>query len=159
MKVEKIMSSPARTCSETDTLDRVAQLMWEHGVGSIVVVAGGRVRGLITDRDVCLAGRFSNKGLWTIPVSEVMSVNVDVVRSQESVEVAERIMRTRQIRRLPVIDDSWKLVGLLSLDDLAHESRRHEGDRKPALRAEDVGETLGAISDRYDVSEPFFSGR
>lgn len=158
MKVEEAMSRPARTCKETDTLDHAAQLMWEYGVGAIVVEANGRVQGVITDRDICLAGRVSGKGLWTIPVSAVMSINVDVILSQDSVEVAERLMRTRQIRRLPVVDDSWNLVGLLSLEDLARESREHEDRRKPAVRAEDVGKTLAEISIGYDSSEPFFSG-
>src|SRR6516165_9630121 len=98
MKVKEIMSHPVRTCSESDTLDRAARLMWEHNVGAIVVEADGRVRGLITDRDISLAGRFTGRPLWTIPVSEVMSVNVEVVRSHDSVDIAERLMRTRQIR-------------------------------------------------------------
>jgi CBS domain-containing protein len=158
MRVEEAMSRPVRTCKDNDTLDHVARLMWEHGVGSVVVEAKGRVRGVITDRDICLAGRFYGKGLWTIPASEVMSINVDVVLSHDSVDVAERLMRTRQIRRLPVVDESWNLVGLLSLDDLARETRTHEGRGKPAVRAEDVGKTLAEISNGYDTSEPFFSG-
>ena len=147
MRVEEIMSSPARTCLEDDTLDCAARLMWEHGVGAIVVELDGRVRGLITDRDICLAGRFPGKGLWTIPVSEVMSASVDVVMSQESVDVAERLMRTRRIRRLPVVDTSWKLVGLLSLDDLAGESR----DEQSEVRPQHVGATLAAICQRNDA--------
>ena len=144
MTVEEIMSQPARSCRETDTLDRAAQLMWEHGVGAIVVEREGRVRGLITDRDICLAGRSPGKGLWTIPVSAVMGAGVDVVMSGESVDVAERLMRTRQIRRLPVVDSTWKLVGLLSLDDLARESC-HDGSE---VRPEHVGATLAVICER-----------
>jgi len=158
MRVEEIMSRPVRTCKDTDTLDHAAQIMWEYGVGSIVVEAEDHVQGVITDRDICLAGRFRGRGLWTIPVSSVMSTNIDVVLSHDSVEVAERLMRTRQIRRLPVVDESWKLVGLLSLDDLARESRYQEGRGKPAVRVEDVGKTLAEISNGYDASEPFFSG-
>ena len=158
MRVEEVMSRPVRTCRGTDTLDHAAQLMWEYGVGSLVVEAKGQVRGVITDRDICLAGRFAGKGLWTVPVSAVMSNHVDVVLSHDSVEVAERLMRTRQIRRLPVVDESWKLVGLLSLDDLARESRYQEGRGKPAVRVEDVAKTLAEISRGYDASEPFFSG-
>ena len=154
MKVKEIMSHPVRTCSESDTLDRAARLMWEHNVGAIVVEADGRVRGLITDRDISLAGRFTGRPLWTIPVSEVMSVNVEVVRSHDSVDIAERLMRTRQIRRLPVVDDSWKLVGFLSLDDLARESRQRHGRRRAAVGADHVGATLAAICERYGASSP-----
>jgi CBS domain-containing protein len=156
MRVEEVMSRPVRTCKETDTLDHAAELMWKHGVGALVIEADGRVLGVITDRDICLAGRFHGQG--TIPVSAVMSINVDVVLSHDSLEVAERLMRTRQVRRLPVVDEAWKLVGLLSLDDLARESRARETGRKPAVRAKDVGKTLAAISSGYDGSGPFFSG-
>jgi len=152
MKVQELMSRPVRTCTENDTLNRVARLMWEHSVGAIVVEAEGRVRGLLTDRDICLAGRFSGRALWTIPVSEVMSGRVQVIRSQDSVDVAERLMRTRHIRRLPVVDDTWKLVGLLSLDDLARESRQRHGRRRIAVRTDDVGATLGEICARYGAS-------
>jgi len=148
MRVEEIMSRPARTCLETDTLDRAARLMWEHGVGAIVVELDGRVRGLVTDRDICLAGRFPDRGLWSIPVSEVMSVGVDVVMSHESVDVAERLMRTRLIRRLPVVDSSWKLVGLLSLDDLARESRHEQSEVRP----QHVAATLAAVCQRNDAA-------
>jgi CBS domain-containing protein len=145
MKIEQLMSHPVRTCSESDMLNRAAQLMWEHDVGCIVVESNGRVQGVITDRDICMAGRFRGQPLWAIRVGEVMSRNVETVHPKDTVETAERLMRARKIRRLPVVDDSNVLVGLISLNDLARETGVRHGRRKAEVTAEQVAETLAEI--------------
>ena len=144
MKIEQLMSHPVRTCSASDTLDRAARLMWEHDVGCIIVESNGRVEGIITDRDICMTGRFAGKPLWEIPVGEVMSRQVEMVHRKDSVETAERLMRIMRVRRLPVVNDSNDLVGLVSIDDLAREagSYRHEVEKS----AEQVAATLAEVS-------------
>lgn len=143
MKVEQLMSHPVRTCSASDMLDRAARLMWEHDVGCIIIVSDGRIDGIITDRDICMAGRFAGKSLWEIPVRDVMSRPVETVHQNDPVETADRLMRTRRVRRLPVVNDSNDLVGLLSLDDLAREvGAKREGVEDSA---EQVAATLAEV--------------
>ena len=81
-----------------------------------------------------------------------MGLSVQVIRNQDSVDVAEPLMRTRHIRRLPVVDHTWKLAGLLSLNDLARESGQRHGRRRTAVRAHDVVATLPEICERYGTS-------
>lgn len=143
MKIEQLMSHPVRTCSASDMLDRAARLMWEHDVGCIVVESDGRVDGIITDRDICMAGRFAGKPLWEIPVRDVMSRPVETVQQNDPVETAERLMRAKRVRRLPVLNDSNDLVGLLSVDDLAREvGAEREGVEDSA---EQVAATLAEV--------------
>lgn len=147
MKVEQLMSHPVRTCSVSDTLDRAARLMWEHDVGCIIVESSGRIDGIITDRDICMAGRFAGRPLWEIPVSEVMSRPAETVHPDDPIETAERVMRTRRVRRLPVVNDSNGLVGLLSIDDLAREAGAQRERKKVEDSAEQVAATLAEVSE------------
>jgi len=144
MKVEQLMSHPVRTCSVSDTLDRAARLMWEHDVGCIIVESSGRIDGIITDRDICMAGRFAGRPLWEIPVNEVMSRPAETVHPDDPIETAERVMRTRRVRRLPVVNDSNDLVGLLSIVDLARAAGLHRQEVEKS--AEEVAATLAEIS-------------
>ena len=146
MKVEQLMSHPVRTCSASDMLDRAARLMWENDVGCIIIDSDGRIDGIITDRDICMAGRFVGKPLWEIPVGEVMSRPVETVQQHESIETAERLMRARKVRRLPVVNDSNDLVGLLSIDDLAREAGAQRERKKVEDSAEQVAATLAEVS-------------
>ena len=145
MRVEQLMSHPVRTCSASDTLDRAARLMWEHHVGCIIVESNGRIDGIITDRDICMAGRFVGKPLWEIPVGEVMSRPAATVHQNDPLETAEGLMRTRRVRRLPVVNDSNELVGLLSIDDLAREAGAQREGEKVEGSAEQVAATLAEV--------------
>src|SRR5438046_1875104 len=77
MKVEEIMSVDLETCRLEDTLNRPAQIMWEHDCGVVPVVDGeARVVGIITDRDICIAAYTQGRPLSEIPVSSACSQNV-----------------------------------------------------------------------------------
>ncbi len=85
MRVEQLMSHPVRTCSASDMLDRAARIMWgtTWGASSSSRMVG--VDGIITGRDICMAGRFAGRALWEIPVGEVMSRPVETVHWPRSV--------------------------------------------------------------------------
>jgi CBS domain-containing protein len=120
MQIRKIMSTPPVTCREGDTLNRPAQLMWEHDCGVIPVTDGdGKLVGMITDRDICMAAYTQGRALPEIPVVDAMTTQVYSCRPDESIEAAEGLMRDNQIRRVPIVDDTRRLVGLVSLHDLA----------------------------------------
>jgi CBS domain-containing protein len=113
MKVKEIMTSGAKACAETANLARAAELMSHNNCGILpVVTAGGRVVGLITDRDICVAAAKSNKSLLSMSVDEVISGDVYACRPEDDIQTALRTMRGNKVRRLPVIDAEGMLKGL-----------------------------------------------
>ena len=122
MRIEELMSDDVQYCSPNDTLEAAARLMWENDCGCVPVCKSDgspRVIGMITDRDICMSAFFNGKPLSELRVSEAMSREVHVCRPADSPVAVERLMRDRQIRRVPVADESGALLGLISLADLA----------------------------------------
>jgi CBS domain-containing protein len=129
------------TCSERDSLEHVAGMMWKYDVGCLPVVnEHGRLIGMVTDRDVAMAAYLQGCPLRSITVSSVMSREVVTCREQDPVHDVEQAMRQRQVRRVPVIDDLGKLVGMITINDIARAA--HEGK----LPLAEVASTLSAIS-------------
>ncbi len=145
MKVEQLMKRPVRTCQSEDSLDWVAELMWEADCGCLPVVDGEeRLLAVVTDRDICMAAHFQGGPLYALKVKGAMSKNVFACSPQDTIADAENVMRTNQIRRLPVIDAERRVVGILSLNDLALEAGA-TGAKKREVTLTDVGRTLQAV--------------
>jgi CBS domain-containing protein len=120
MKVKDVMTPNVRTCFMSDNLAAVAQLMWEHDCGCVPVLnEHAQVVGMITDRDLCMAVFLQGASMSEIEVSTVMSRQLFVCTSDDELSAAERIMCEKKVRRLPVLDTQARLVGLLSLSDIA----------------------------------------
>lgn len=148
MRVEQLMTKQVRSCGPDDTLERAAQLMWDHDCGSLPVCSGdgaSRTVGMITDRDIAMCGMFHPKPLCDLPVSEAMARNPRTCRPTDAIEDAEKIMREAQIRRLPVVDDDDRLIGMISLADLAREAARERTTKSPQITETEIGDTLAAI--------------
>jgi CBS domain-containing protein len=97
--------------------------MWEHDCGCVPVLnEDARVVGMITDRDICMAAFFQGTPLSGIKVSTVMSRQLFDCTSDDDLSAAERIMREKKVRRLPVLNEGGRLVGLLSLSDIARDA-------------------------------------
>lgn len=146
MLVRYLMTQNPSSCRPSDHLDAAARLMWETDCGAVPIVDdGGRVVGMLTDRDVCMAAYTQGEPLRSIPVSVAMARDVVTCAAEDDVDVAEQAMRDARIRRLPVVDKDRRLVGMLSLNDLAREAinKGHDG----APRSADVTRTLAAISE------------
>lgn len=134
MKIRDCMSADVRIARPDDTLESVAQAMAEIDAGVMPVRDGDRLVGMITDRDIAVRG--VAKGLGPEDrVSAVMSKDVMYCFEDETVEQVLNNMGDIQLRRLPVLDRDKRLVGIVSLGDLA----------KIAVRAK-TGTTLGDIS-------------
>ena len=147
MNVETIMSKTIHTCSPEDSLERVAQILWDGDCGCVPVVNDEhRVVGMVTDRDACMAAYTQGARLCDIPVSTAMAGQVRSCRPSDSVTSAEQTLREYQLHRLPVVDDQERLVGLLSLGDIAREAAHQRNDRRPAVTDKEVGETLASVS-------------
>jgi len=143
MIVEQLMNTSVTTCSPNDSLARVAEIMWERDCGVVPVVdAEGRVLAMITDRDICMAAFWQEKLLKNMPVTTASSRTVYSVDRKATLDAAEEIMRKRRVRRLPVTGDGGRLVGVLSLSDIA----RHMGHRGEGISGDEVAATLSAIT-------------
>ncbi len=105
--------------------------MWEHDCGIVPVVDGdGRVVGVVTDRDLCMAAHFQNRPLSDIPLAGVMAQEVCTCVADDDVVQAERVMAEKQIHRLPVVTDDGSLIGILSLADVARQTRNTTGRQR-----------------------------
>ena len=125
MQIKEIMTQPVVTCPLDTTLDQAARLMWEFDCGIIpVTAADGRLVGVVTDRDICMAAYTQGALLSAIPVSTAMAKQVVAVHGEELIEQAEHLMRESQIRRVPVLDAENRPVGIVSMNDLARLAAR-----------------------------------
>jgi CBS domain-containing protein len=147
--VQSLMTKDPKCCRPEESLRTAAYLMWECDIGSIPIVdQEHRVVGMITDRDICMAGYFQDRPLSDISVRQAMASKIVACRPEDDVKTAERLMRDNQIRRLPVINREGHLVGIISVNDLA---RRAASDRH--LSSPQVGET-GVVTTLAAIASP-----
>ena len=121
MKVSDVMTTEVDTVRPDQQARDAARFMLQANAGSIPVTDGGLLIGMITDRDIAVRGVALGYGPDT-PVSELMTSGVVSAHADEGVEDAARRMSEAQVRRLPVIDDHQRLVGSVSLGDLARQA-------------------------------------
>ena len=119
MKVEDVMSRDVVACSVDDTLAVPAQMMWDRTVGSVVVLSGDQLAGILTDRDIAMSAQTQGLSLREISVRTAMTGEVVACGPDERLSDVVKRMVQRRVRRCPVVDGDAKVVGLLSLDDLA----------------------------------------
>ena len=121
MKVREVMTRDVKTVGPETTVQQAAGFMLSEDAGSIPVRDGNRLVGMITDRDIAVRGVAKGHGPDT-PVRELMTEDVICVHQDDDVEDVATKMSTAQVRRLPVVDDSEQLCGIVSLGDLARET-------------------------------------
>lgn len=119
MLVNELMTREVQVVSPEDSLQTAAQVMAVYDFGMVPVGESDRLIGMLTDRDITT--RAVARGLHPAQcrVGEVMSPEVNYVYEDETVEVAARNMSELQVRRLPVLNRKKRLVGIVSLGDLA----------------------------------------
>jgi CBS domain-containing protein len=119
MKVREIMTTDVKTCRPETNLAEVVKLMWEQDCGVLPVVkSDGKVSGMITDRDICVA--IATRG-WTadrIAVRDVTAGKVSTCAPDDDAIAALQTMKSQRVRRLPVVDAAGRLKGILSLNDM-----------------------------------------
>lgn len=151
MRVQDLMTRQVATCLPDDSLHHAAQLMWEGDLGCLPVCqrnGSGRIAGIITDRDICMSAYLQRKGLLDMKVSDAMVRLVQVCRPSDSLTEAGRLMGKFRIRRLPVVDESGALIGLIALADLAREAQREQPLQSRQITSNEVGVTLASICQR-----------
>jgi CBS domain-containing protein len=146
MRVEQVMTRDVKLCHPDQSLNEAAGLMWDHACGCIPVVdQDDRVVGVLTDRDVAMAAYTQGRRLVEMPVSAAMSRQVFACHVGDSIDTAETLMRAHQVRRLPVLGFEDRIVGILSLSDIAREAERHKGAKSRDLSPDAIRSTLVAV--------------
>lgn len=119
MNISDICTRGVKNCYPGTDLATAAAIMWECDCGAVPVLDDvGKLVGMITDRDICIAVATRRRLASEIPVQEVMSGSVVSCRIGDSVKEALRIMREARIRRLPILDEKGVLKGIVSVNDI-----------------------------------------
>jgi CBS domain-containing protein len=138
MKIKDMMHKGVECVAPNATLQQIAKKMKDFDVGAIPVCEGDKAIGMVTDRDIAMS-LADGKDVSKISASDLMSKNVIHCRDTEEAEDAIRIMEKNQIRRLPVLNEAQKLIGMVSLGDISH-----------ALSQDLTGEVTKAVSAHHN---------
>lgn len=129
MKVREIMTSDVKACRPETNLAEAVKLMWDRDCGVLPVVkTDGKVFGVITDRDICIAMATRGETADRIAVRDVTAGNAYTCLPEDDATAALQTMKAQRVRRLPVVDAEGRLQGILSLNDVV----THAGAASPA---------------------------
>jgi CBS domain-containing protein len=134
-KVRDVMTDRPRCVTLETPISEVAQLMESEDIGSLPVLEGDQLAGMITDRDIVLRAVAKGKDPRGMPVREVASRELVTVYADDDLSNALKKMASQQVRRLPVVDEENRLVGVLAQADVALE-----------VKEKTVGEMVEEIS-------------
>ncbi len=121
VKVSEVMTRDVQTIRPDQKVQEAASFMLSADAGSIPVTDGDRLIGMITDRDIAVRGVAEGRGP-DCSVRDLMTEGLVCAREDEDVGEVARRMSREQVRRMPVVDADEKLVGIVSLGDLARET-------------------------------------
>ena len=146
--VRAIMKESPATCSPADSLRRAAEILWNADCGMVPVVEGdGRLVGVITDRDICMAAYFRDLAPSAIDVGSTMSRSLNTAKPDDSIDHVVHLMAEKQMRRVPIVENE-RLVGIVALADVA----RHVKTLESSSASRYLAQTLAAISERRDLT-------
>lgn len=135
--VADVMTRDVRTMRPSDSVVEAAKCMDQMNVGVVPVCDGDRLVGMVTDRDIVVRGVAQQGDLQNMKLADVMSGSVRCAREDEDVDKVLSEMAEAQIRRMPVVDGNQRLVGIVTLGDIAAKGGDDEAD---------IGSSLGDIS-------------
>ena len=142
MRAQEIMTRDPACCTPEDTAERAATLMRDHDCGAIPVVESNDSRsivGVVTDRDIAVRAVAEGRGA-DVRVRDIMSADPDCCSEDDDVGDVERVMSSRKVRRVPIIDRDGQLVGIVAQADLALENSQNVSD-------EDLHDVVERISE------------
>jgi CBS domain-containing protein len=153
MKIRDIMTEPVMTCVPEASLATAARLMQDADCGTVPVVdSRGRLAGIVTDRDICLAVAASNRSAINITVHEVMTHKVLSAQVDDDVLKALATMKGSRVRRLPVRDDAGQVVGIVSIEDVVLRGLQGGG-----VKTTDIIDALRAMYVRSPATGPMLT--
>jgi len=119
MKVKEAMHEGVTWASPDASVLDLARMMRDEDIGAIPIGENDRLVGMVTDRDIIIKGLADRKDVSSLSARDVMSKPILYCNADEEVGDAARLMEMHAIRRLPVINDKKRMVGMLSLGDIA----------------------------------------
>lgn len=128
MKIRELMTHHTKCVHTSDTAYEAVRVMEDYNVGAVPVVERGAVIGMITDRDICFSAFRRNKRLDEMTIASCMTPSPAICRQDDDASVARTLMKRHHVHRLPVVDAKKRLVGIVSVTDLA----RHAGLLEPS---------------------------
>jgi CBS domain-containing protein len=143
------MTDQVQCCAPETNLAAAIEIMWNNDCGALPVVEDGKLVGIITDRDICIALGTRNCAATDVTVRDVGSRAVLTCGPENDLLEAMDIMQTAQVRRVPVVDRHGTLHGIVTLNDLIHGIARKRGE----TLYDEVIDTVKAIS-RYSARKP-----
>jgi CBS domain-containing protein len=136
MQIKEIMTRHVEVITPDTSLREAAEKMRDLDVGSLPVCDGLRLQGMLTDRDITIRATAEGRDPGATSAADVMTAEIFYCYDDQPVEEAAQVMEGKQIRRLPIVNRDKKLVGIVSLGDLAVDT----GEKRLA------GEALTEIS-------------
>jgi CBS domain-containing protein len=133
-EIRTVMTSNPRSLESGDSVIEAARLMRDEDVGIIPVVEGEKLVGTVTDRDIAIQVVAEGKEPESITVGEIASRELVTIDPQQNLDEALRLMARHQVRRLPVVEEDGKLVGIVAQADVA----KHASDRQTGDLVEDI---------------------
>jgi CBS domain-containing protein len=144
MRVSDIMTKHVQACRPEDSLREAAAIMRDRDCGAVPVLDGRQeLVGMITDRDICLCAAEHDEPLSKLQISAAITWKPLTCSPDEEIECAEDKMAKHQVRRLPVVDDTGRLIGILALADVA---RSQAAGKSKSDEKKKVATTVAAIS-------------
>jgi CBS domain-containing protein len=119
--IQDLMTSDPKTVTSASTVVDAAKIMKQEDAGIVPIVDGERVVGVVTDRDIAIQVVAAGKDPQSTKVSEVASKNLVTIDPQQGLDEALRLMAQHQIRRLPVVEEDGRLVGIVAQADVARQ--------------------------------------
>lgn len=149
MRVVEVMMGTPYSCQPETNLGAATELMWKGDCGFLPVVQpGGKIIGVVTDRDICIALGTRGRAPGDVIVADVMTQRVYSCLPEDDIHEALREMREGRVRRLPVITKNGTLVGVISMDDVLLHAESGNAGKMPELTMQEVVKTLQAINVR-----------
>lgn len=149
MKVRDIMTKGVKCCGPGMNLAAASELMWSSDCGALPVTEDGKLAGIITGRDICIALGTRNRPAAEVAVEEVATRNVQTCAPDADIHTAMAAMRRAKVRRLPVVEDG-RIEGILALNDIIEAVDRKYGE----IDYEDVLNTIKAVSEHRGRNNP-----
>ena len=125
-KVHEVMTDSPRCVTPETPVSEAARLMKSEDVGSLPILEGQKLAGVVTDRDIVIRAVAEEKDPRGMPVRQVASRELVTIRPDEDLSEALKLMASYQVRRLPVVDEDNRLVGVLAQADVATEAKEKD---------------------------------
>lgn len=137
-KIKDVMHVGVETHAPNTPITTIAKTMKMKDVGAVPIVDNDRVVGIVTDRDITVRALADGPDISKITAKDVMTKNVVSCQESDTPSAAERLMESKRVRRLPVLDKDERLVGMVALGDISH-----------AVSEEMSGKLIKAVSEHH----------